>query len=262
MRIIKNGNYKKENTVVCDQCNCEFQYFNTEIITETSSPEESEMLGGFGVHKYVRCPTCNNIITIACTFVEYISIFDKLAEWLNKKRIKKGVDNMANTIAFDFDGVIHRYSRGWQDGNIYDHPTKGIDEVISKLRKNGYKVVIYSTRGATKKGIREIKDWLEKYNIVVDDICSEKPIASMYVDDRAIPFNGNCETLLKDIDRFQVWTDKSRKTCAYCGEEFFVDDIYNNRKRYCSDECRINANRYKRIIDTKKCRGDENTNEE
>ena len=40
---------------------------------------------------------------------------------------------MKKTIVFDFDGVIHRYSKGWQDGNIYDKPTKGIKETIEIL---------------------------------------------------------------------------------------------------------------------------------
>ena len=139
---------------------------------------------------------------------------------------------MKKTIVFDFDGVIHRYSKGWQDGNIYDKPTKGIKETIEELRKK-YRVVIVSTRSSTEEGKQNILKWLNKYNIQVDDILAEKPPAIMYVD-------GNCKTLMRDIRNFRCWTEKARKTCPCCGKEFFIDDN-SRRKKYCSIECRIEA---------------------
>lgn len=145
------------------------------------------------------------------------------------------------TIVFDFDGVIHRYSKGWQDGSIYDKPVDGIKEVIEQLR-NEYKIVIVSTRSSTKEGKESILNWLKKYNIKVDDVLKEKPPAIMYIDDRAINFNGNCKTLIAKIKNFKSWTEKSRKVCPCCGKEFFIDNIYNNRTKYCSIECRIRSN--------------------
>lgn len=142
------------------------------------------------------------------------------------------------TIVFDFDGVIHRYSKGWQDGTIYDEPVEGIKEVIKELRKD-YKVVIVSTRTSTIEGELAIKAWLKQYEIIVDGVMKEKPPAIMYIDDRAINFNGNCNKLMGDIKNFKSWTEKARKKCAYCGKEFF--DKTNNRK-YCSVVCRVGAN--------------------
>lgn len=150
------------------------------------------------------------------------------------------------TIAFDFDGVIHRYSKGWQDGSIYDKPVEGIGIVIDQLRMAGYKVVVYSTRCSTPFGILSVETWLEKHKIKVDGVTDTKPIAMAYVDDRAIPFGGNCEILMREIRNFKPWTEKARKECLYCKKEFILNDISKSRNRYCSMECRKRAKEIRR----------------
>ena len=77
--------------------------------------------GGFGIHKYVKCPTCNNRVTIYAEFIEDEDIFTSFGNLLkkyfrknkryknNKNSDRQGTDEK-KTIVFDFDGVIHRYS--------------------------------------------------------------------------------------------------------------------------------------------------------
>ena len=183
--------------------------------------------GGYGIHKYVKCPTCNNKVTIYSEFIEDEDIFTSFGKWLKthfrkNKRYKKdssegsdkestdSEDSEKKTIVFDFDGVIHRYSKGWQDGSIYDIPVDGIKEVIDKLRET-YKIVVVSTRTKTKKGRNEVLAWLDEYNIEIDDIMAEKPPAIIYVDDRGINFDGNCKKLLKNIKKFRPWTEKFKE---------------------------------------------------
>lgn len=81
MKILKKGNYPKENIMICKKCGCEFQYYNTEIIIDMTTPDEESFLGGFGVHKYLKCPTCNAICTISTDFIEHKSIFTEIKEW-------------------------------------------------------------------------------------------------------------------------------------------------------------------------------------
>lgn len=118
------------------------------------------------------------------------------------------------TIVFDFDGVIHKYSNGWQDGSIYDEPVAGIKDVIDNLRALNYKVVIVSTRCQTDYGMVTIRNWLVNHNIIVDNICKEKPPALVYVDDRAVCFDGNANTLLDKIVNFRTWQQKERENNA------------------------------------------------
>lgn len=110
------------------------------------------------------------------------------------------------TVVFDFDGVIHSYSSGWQGTtNIPDPPVNGIKEAISQIRKSGYEVVIVSTRCATPDGMEAIKSWLSKYQIEVDNITDIKPPALVYIDDRAICFDGDSTSLLEKINNFNPW---------------------------------------------------------
>lgn len=120
----------------------------------------------------------------------------------------KNCCELRRTVAFDFDGVIHSYKSGWQGADIIpDEPVPGIKNIIDDLTSMGYEVVIYSTRCNTQNGVEAVKRWLSKYNIKVFDVCCDKPPAICYIDDRAIHFDGNTETLVDQITRFRSWID-------------------------------------------------------
>lgn len=108
-------------------------------------------------------------------------------------------------LLIDFDGTIHKYSKKWYDGTIYDVPFEGAKEAIDKL-KDKYEIVIFSTRASCKEQdncldqIRNMKNWLNRYKIYYDTITAEKIGAFRIIDDLAIPFRGNWIQILQDID--------------------------------------------------------------
>lgn len=113
---------------------------------------------------------------------------------------------MKQTVVFDFDGVIHSYTSGWQGAAIIsDPPVSGIKQAIADIRGAGYEVVVVSTRTATAEGYGAVRAWLMDHEIEVDRICAEKPPAIVYIDDRAICFDGVAETLLGKIKVFKPW---------------------------------------------------------
>lgn len=113
---------------------------------------------------------------------------------------------MKQTVVFDFDGVIHSYTSGWQGVTVCDDPpVPGIKEAIEAIRSAGYEVVVVSTRCATAEGLEAVQLYLDGYGIVVDCVQKEKPPAIVYIDDRAICFDGHPETLLGKIQNFKPW---------------------------------------------------------
>lgn len=95
------------------------------------------------------------------------------------------------TISIDFDGVIHKYSKGYHDGTAYDEPMPGAQKALEGLEAEGYELIIFSTRPA-----EQIHDWLEKYGFKKYKVF-EKPMAIAYIDDRALRF-----TNWHDIKRY------------------------------------------------------------
>lgn len=110
--------------------------------------------------------------------------------------------NHPKTIAVDFDGVIHTYSRGWQDGTIYDPPLPGALEGLRTLMQD-HAVFIHTTRDAAT-----VAAWLSEhgFDTVVDVegpkhprrefwndlgvllVTDRKLPAVAYLDDRAVLF--------------------------------------------------------------------------
>lgn len=92
------------------------------------------------------------------------------------------------TIAFDFDGVLHRYSKGWYDGSIYDRiESKGFI-LLLWFHQEGYPVVILSTRDPN-----QIKEWYDKQGfdipceVIPDDIMFWNNTEKIGITNRKIP---------------------------------------------------------------------------
>ena len=103
------------------------------------------------------------------------------------------------TIAIDFDGVIHKYSKGYSDGSLYDTPVEGAFDAIKKLMNWGFAVYILSTRkpenvqnwfaeqklGIPTQIIKEEVFW-EIPNVL--GLSNRKIPAIAYIDDRGLRF--------------------------------------------------------------------------
>ena len=135
---------------------------------------------------------------------------------LEKLNWNKGIrkhsypDELIN-IGIDFDGVIHKNSKGYHDGTIYDEPLAGVEEALKTLSEQ-YTLILFTTKAKPDRGlingrttIELIWEWLEKYNLsqYISKVTSEKPRAVVYIDDKGIRFE-NWNDCIKDLKTLNI----------------------------------------------------------
>ena len=113
-------------------------------------------------------------------------------------------------IGVDFDGVIHKCSKGFYDGTIYDPPVEGSRDALERLSKK-FVIVMYSAKARKdrmlidgKTGVELIWEWLEKHDMkqFVKEVTAEKPRAVFYIDDKAVRFEGDWDVTFSELERF------------------------------------------------------------
>lgn len=104
------------------------------------------------------------------------------------------------TIALDFDGVLHRYENGWTGDVPQEPPVDGARQAVAALRALGYRVVVFTCRALTQLGRAGTIAWLDAHGIEVDEVTAIKPHAMVYLDDRAVRFEGDWSSFVQAIE--------------------------------------------------------------
>lgn len=104
---------------------------------------------------------------------------------------------MKPNVLIDFDGVIHKYSKGIHDQTLYDSPVEGAKDFIDSI-KDKYRIVVFTARLASFNegqacniAREDIAKWMDEHNIYYDEITCQKLPAVAYIDDMCIEFSPN-----------------------------------------------------------------------
>ena len=144
------------------------------------------------------------------------------------------VDRLVKPIlCIDFDGVIHSYDAGWQDGAIYGRATDGFFEWALKAQER-FKLVVYSSRSKDPAGVAAMQkalmrwfgEWLAprrfpdgKAPELELEFAYQKPPAFLTIDDRCVPFNGDWSELNPEtLAAYEVWNKPFDKVAWEKGE--------------------------------------------
>ena len=134
------------------------------------------------------------------------------------EQIRANVESARNTIALDFDGVLHQYRNGWTGHVPEEPPVPGALEFVQYLLLRGWTVVVYSARAKQQEGADGICRWLDQHGFPPLHVAVGKPTASAYVDDRAVRFDGDFDLIARQLshpERFRSWVENLCEQIEY-----------------------------------------------
>lgn len=121
-------------------------------------------------------------------------------------------DKRKKVLAVDLDGTLLQYD-GWKGDAHYGAPNPGMRAVLQRVKDAGWTIVIWTTRGSKAA----IRSHLTKHDIPFDHInknpggppsASPKIFADVYLDDRAVRFEGKTAGLADKILNATPWFEK------------------------------------------------------
>lgn len=92
-------------------------------------------------------------------------------------------------LAIDFDHTICD-----TQGQELTGPLPDAQAVIGKLKLDGHKIIVHSHRAMTDFGVKQIEEFMQKWDIPYDRI-EPKPNADVYIDDKGYHFENWRDTL-------------------------------------------------------------------
>ena len=118
-------------------------------------------------------------------------------------------------LAVDFDGVISSYS-GWNGLGRFGEPVEHCRTSLQALQNMGWDIIIFTTRG---DDIKEVERYLNFHRIPYDkinenmesspeNVSDRKVLADVYLDDRAVTFNGDWLEASAQIIFHEPWWRK------------------------------------------------------
>lgn len=103
------------------------------------------------------------------------------------------VKKRKKTVCIDLDGTLCQEQK-FGYGIITGQPKASASRALQELKKEGFKIVILTTRlnpsfgGDIEWKKNEVERWLKDWEIPFDEVTNNKPPADLYIDNKAIRF--------------------------------------------------------------------------
>jgi hypothetical protein len=111
-------------------------------------------------------------------------------------------------VCLDLDGVMNEFD-GWRGADYFHPPRPGLTEFVRDLREAGYVIVIHTVRWAP-----HVWEWIRKHGLepYISDVTNLKIPAHVYIDDRAVCFQGDFAETLERVKNFRAHWENTHKT--------------------------------------------------